>query len=90
MYSFGLVLFELATGHRPFGRQSLQEIGARRDKPPKASNVRARLPENLDRLIGRMLEPDAAKRIGMHQAAEQLRLLDRPSTLHRNWKLHKK
>jgi Tol biopolymer transport system component len=87
VYSFGLVLFELATGQRPFGRQSLEEIAARRGKPPKASSVRARLPENLDRLIGRMLEPDPARRISMHEAAEQLRLRERPSTLHRTWKV---
>jgi hypothetical protein len=87
VYSLGLVLFELATGQRPFGRQSLEEIGARRARPPKASGVRTRLPHELDYLIDRMLEPDAAKRISMHEAAGQLRLLERPSTLHRVWKV---
>jgi eukaryotic-like serine/threonine-protein kinase len=87
VYSLGLVLFELTTGQRPFGRQLLQEIAGRRGKPPKASSVRHRLPEALDRLIDRMLEPDPAKRIGMHEAATQLRLLERPSGLNWGWKV---
>lgn len=87
VYSLGLVLFELATGQRPFGRQSLDETGSRRAKPPKSSSGRARLPEKLDVLIDRMLEPDAAKRISMHEAAEQLQLRERPSALYRAWKV---
>ncbi len=87
VYSLGLVLFELTTGQRPFRRQSLDEIGARRTKPPKASSVRSRLPGNLDALIDRMLEPNPAKRISMHEAAEQLQLRERPSVLYRVWKV---
>jgi serine/threonine protein kinase/dipeptidyl aminopeptidase/acylaminoacyl peptidase len=87
VYSLGLVLFELATGQRPFGRLSLEEIGARRAKPPKPSGVRHRLPQELDCLIDRMLEPDAAKRITMHEAAEQLLRFERPHALHRVWKV---
>ena len=86
VYSLGLVLFELATGQRPFGRQSLEEIGARHDKPPKASRVRHGLPEELDCLIDRMLEPDPTKRISMHGAAELLGRFESPSALHRVWK----
>ena len=88
VYSLGLVLFELATGQRPFGRQSLDETGARRAKPPKRRSVRPRLARGaLDGLIDRMLEPDAAKRISMQEAAEQLELRERRSLAHRGWKV---
>jgi Tol biopolymer transport system component len=87
VYSLGLLLFELATGQRPFGRQSLEETGARRAAPSKASGLRPRLPHELDGLIVRMLEPEPARRISMHEAAEQLRRLERPSTLHRVWRV---
>jgi Tol biopolymer transport system component len=83
VYSLGLVLFELATGRRPFGRQSLEEIGARRARPPKTSHLGARVPPELDRLIGSMLEPDPARRATMHEVAEQLRDIERPSPLRR-------
>ena len=83
VYSLGLVLYELATGRRPFGRQTLDEIGRRRMKPARASAVRARLPERLDRLIDRMLEPDPAKRIGMPEVVEWLRGVERSETRQR-------
>ncbi len=83
VYSFGLVLFELATGRRPFGRQSLAEIGARQAKPPRASTLRRRLPEELDRLIDRMLEPEPPRRISMSEAVERLQLLERLPTRRR-------
>jgi Tol biopolymer transport system component len=87
VYSLGLVLFELATGQRPFGRQSLADIGARQARPPKASSVRHRVPQSLDHLIDRMLEPDLARRITMQEAAEQLRRFERPSALRRVWRV---
>lgn len=77
VYSLGLVLFELATGHRAFGRQAVGDIGARRTNPPRVSGLRTRFPEELDRLIYRMLEPDPVRRIGMSDAADSLRRAER-------------
>src|SRR6516225_1085273 len=82
-----LWLVELATGRRPFGRQSLDEIRAWRTKPPKVSALRPELPVELDPLIDGMLETEPAKRICMRDSAEQLRYLQRPSRLHRLWKV---
>ena len=64
-----------------------KEIGARRAKPPKASAVCRRLPSELDRVTDRMLDPDPAKRIGMHETAERLRRFERPSASRRVWKV---
>jgi Tol biopolymer transport system component len=85
VYSLGLILFELTTGKRPFGRQALEDIGARRTKPPKASALRNRLPQALGHLMERMLEPDPARRISMQEAAALLCRLERPSALKRIW-----
>ncbi len=82
VYSLGLVLFELATGQRPFGRQTVDEIGARRSKPPKASRTRSGLTAGLEHLIHRMLDPDPARRISMQETAEFLRRFERPPHLH--------
>ncbi len=87
VYSLALVLYELATGQRPFGRQSLDDLGSRRAKPPRPSTIRTRFPETLDQLIDRMLEPEPAKRIGMREVAEQFRRFEGPSALDRVWKV---
>jgi len=87
VYSMGLVLFELATGQRPFGRQSLDEIRTRQTKPRKVSALRPELAGVVDVSIDRMLEPEPAKRIGMRDFAEELRHLQQPSRLHQLWRV---
>lgn len=71
VYSLGMVLFELASGHRPFGSPrattsgigTLREMSARRrHEPPSARAISPGVPESLDRLLRRCLDPDPARR----------------------------
>jgi Tol biopolymer transport system component len=72
----GLVLYELASGQRPFRRQTLQEIAARKTGPMEVS-TKVRVPNALERLIDGMLEPDEVRRISMQQASDALGRLER-------------
>lgn len=64
IFSFGCVLYEMATGERPFARPSaLETLNAILHDAPLAPSVRRRdLPSGLDRLVARCLEKDAAAR----------------------------
>jgi serine/threonine protein kinase len=77
LYSLGVVLYELLTG-RPFllgmpsgeRTQVLQALAAhRREQAPSPRAVRDTVPEVVDRVIRRCLEPDPAHR---YQKAEDL------------------
>jgi signal transduction histidine kinase/DNA-binding response OmpR family regulator len=64
LFSLGVLLFELATGQRPFTGASPGDVFASilRDTPPDLSAVRPSAPPGLSRLIGRCLEKDPARR----------------------------
>jgi eukaryotic-like serine/threonine-protein kinase len=64
LFSLGIVLFEMATGRRPFvGDTPMATLTAiLRDEPPLASEVRAEFPEDLARVIDRCLVKDPARR----------------------------
>ncbi len=70
VFSLGVVLYEMATGSRPFGGHSLLDIAASilRDPPPPFPRS-CRLPVRVERIILRCLEKDPAKR---YQAAADL------------------
>jgi Tol biopolymer transport system component len=72
LFSLGVVLFEMATGRRPFeGRTPLATLTSiLNDTPPLASAVNPRVPDELARIINRCLLKDPARRM---QSAIDLR-----------------
>jgi TolB-like protein len=73
LFSFGTLLYEMATGRRPFRGDTASETVAAllRDDPPRPSSLNPAVPEGLDDLIERCLEKDASRRL---PSARELRL----------------
>ena len=93
LFSFGAVLYEMATGRQAFAGGSGAEIlsAILRDSLPPASRFNPRLPPGMDEIIAKALEKDRATR---YQTAAALRAdlmhlkHDRPPdsrALHRKW-----
>ena len=64
VFSFGVLLYEMASGRRPFRGASSAELASAilRDAPPALTTLRAALPEELTRIVARCLEKDPAAR----------------------------
>lgn len=65
IFSFGSVLYEMATGRRAFeGSTTMSTIAAvLRDEPPRVSTITAPLPHDLEVLITRCLKKDPNRRV---------------------------
>jgi serine/threonine protein kinase/tetratricopeptide (TPR) repeat protein len=72
LFSLGAVLYEMATGRRPFhGDSSASLVSAiLRDRPPAISELRSDLPASLAKVIERCLEKSPDRR---YESAEALR-----------------
>jgi non-specific serine/threonine protein kinase len=71
IFSLGVVLYQMATGRRPFeGDTPVSTITAiLHETPPSVSSIRDSLPSSLDSVIARCLEKDPG---GRYQSAEEL------------------
>ena len=65
VFSLGVVLYEMATGRRPFAAKSAAELvtAILRDAPVPPTRLRTGLPARMDRLIARCLEKDPRYRL---------------------------
>ena len=68
IFSFGVVLYEMLTGRRPFAGDSEAQVlsAILRDTPPPARSLRKDLPEELDRILAKALEKDVGLPIPAH------------------------
>jgi serine/threonine protein kinase len=64
IFSFGAVLYEMITGKRAFGGDSIVSIlsSILRDQPKPAAEIAHGLPRELDRIVTRCLQKDPARR----------------------------
>jgi TolB-like protein/Tfp pilus assembly protein PilF/tRNA A-37 threonylcarbamoyl transferase component Bud32 len=65
IFSLGVVLYEMATGGRPFSGDSSPALMSSilRDEPKPLSRLRPEMPDGLSRLVGRCLEKRPGDRI---------------------------
>ena len=77
VYSLGVVLFEMLTGHAPFSASSVMSMAMKhlKEPPPAPSVLRSDLPPWIDRLVLKCLEKEPSRRFATAALlAEELRL----------------
>ncbi len=64
IYSFGVILYELATGQRPFQAEGLGALLLKQmtERPTSPAHLNPQVPASLERAIMRLLEKDPAMR----------------------------
>ncbi len=80
LFAFGVLMFELASGRRPFEGSSFADVisAILRDRPPSLLALRSDLPAELDRIVARCLEKQPRDRhVAALEVADELRALRR-------------
>lgn len=72
IFSLGVILYEMATGERPFKGETSDSLAAAilKETPPTVGDLRAGLPPQLARIVRHCLEKDPAQR---PQTAKEIR-----------------
>lgn len=72
VFALGIVLYEMASGHRPFPGDSAVSVlsSILKDTPPSLGDLRPELPRSLAALVHRCLDKDPARRF---QSAAEVR-----------------
>ncbi|WP_218920184.1 serine/threonine-protein kinase [Chondromyces crocatus] len=85
VFSFGVLLYEMLTGWRPFSGATLMEliISIDRDEPPPPSTIRTGVAKDLERVALRCLRKDAAQRYA--DGGALLRDLEHAPSSSRRW-----
>lgn len=70
-YSFGVILFEVMTGQKPFTSDNPIEILMKHinEKPPRPSAIEPKIPKSLEKIILKLLEKDPIDR---YQSADDI------------------
>ena len=71
LFSFGILLYEIISGHRPFEGDSFSEVTAAimRDNPPRLSSQFSHCPESVEGIVNRCLAKAPSER---YQSANEL------------------
>jgi len=80
IFSLGVLIYEMATGRRPFEGRSSAELASAilRDAPPSVAELRPELPEELDAVLERCLEKDPRERVqSVRELCDACRALQR-------------
>jgi eukaryotic-like serine/threonine-protein kinase len=80
LFAFGIILYELATGRRPFAGDSPADVSSAilRDVPAPLLSLRADLPRDLNRIVSRCLEKSQRDRFQTaRDVYNELRYLER-------------
>jgi TolB-like protein len=84
IFSLGVLIHEMCTGHRPFTGHSSAELTSAilRDDPPSITDTRSDLPSDLARIVRRCLEKDPRYRVQTaRDISNEFRALARPAPI---------